>query len=104
MNETKIRALLGLANRARKLAIGATAVDAGLRKKKVRLILLAGNAGAASERKIRNACEISQQHCPIVTFLSKEAMGEICNRAEVAVLGVLDENFAAGIIGYFNTA
>ncbi|KAA3615539.1 MAG: hypothetical protein DWQ05_14405 [Calditrichaeota bacterium] len=97
MNEAKIKTLLGLAIRARKLAIGASAVDANLRKRAVHLILLANDAGANTERKVRALLETLQFKCPIIQYKTKDEIGAILNRTDVSVVGILDENFAAGI-------
>ncbi len=100
MNEAKIKTLLGLAIRARKLAIGASAVDANIRKRAVRLILLANDAGANTERKICNQLETHEVKCPIIRYQTKDEIGAILNRTDVSVVGVLDRNFAAGIAGH----
>ena len=102
MNTNKINSLLGLALRARKLAIGASAVEAGLRKDSIYMILLAEDAGSAIGRKIRALLEQTSTECPVLPYLAKRELGVMLNRTEVAVLGVLDKSFASGIRTYFD--
>lgn len=102
MDKKKIESLLGLAARARKLATGASAVEAGLRKKNVYLILLATDSGVAIERKVRSLVTEFKSKCPVIKLISKSDLGMIFNRTDIAVVGVQDKNFAAGIIEYFN--
>ncbi|KAA3660174.1 MAG: hypothetical protein DWQ10_07280 [Calditrichaeota bacterium] len=98
MNEAKIRTLLGLARRARKLAVGASAVEAHLRKQAIYLILLAEDAGANKERKLQNQLTSLQLKCPVIRYANKHDLGEILNHPDVAIIGVLDRHFADGII------
>ena len=100
MNTAKIKTLLNLAQRPRKLAIGSSAVEANLKKKNVSLLLLSEDAGANLERKLQNQINTLELKCPIIPFLTKAELGEMLNRPDVAVVGVLDKDFANGILMY----
>jgi len=86
--------LLGFANRARKLTFGMHATVSAIRKKNMRLVLLAADLSENSKRKITN--EIGTQ-TPILTVGSKDFFGRIAGRAELGIVGVVDSSFAKSI-------
>lgn len=93
MTQDKVYYLLSLAARARKLALGSSAVLAALRKGKVQLIFLATDASPNLARKIRHHAG----QCPVVVYGTKSEFGELFFRSELGVIGVLDKNFASGM-------
>ncbi|MBE3582956.1 MAG: ribosomal L7Ae/L30e/S12e/Gadd45 family protein [Limnochordaceae bacterium] len=84
--------LLGLAVRARAVAIGARAVQRSLRRKQAFLVLLAEDAGAALTRTILEFCR--RTHVPVVPAGTAESLGRQVGRERVSVLAVENEGFA----------
>ena len=85
--------LLSLAVRARKLAAGAQAVISGVQKNRLHLILIAEDASPNLRRKI----ERLQPACPMITYGSKDRLGQLLQRTELGVIGILDSHFADGL-------
>jgi len=92
--KNKVERLLGLARRARKLAIGSTEVEQQLKKQRVKLLVFAEDASANSRRKVLELA----RGCPVVTYGTVAELGALLGREKVAVLGVLDVHFAKGIL------
>ena len=90
----KIFKLAGLARRAGKIALGTSMLEKNLRRKKVALILIAEDATKNTVDKILSL----QPSCPYLVFGSKGEWGKAMGREEIAVLGILEANFAKGIL------
>ena len=90
----KVNRLLGLARRARKLAVGATEVEQQLKKQRVKLLIFAEDVSANSRRKLLELVP----GCPVVTYSTVAELGALLGREKVAVLGLLEPHFAKGIL------
>lgn len=95
MNEQKIQALLGFAQKAGKIAAGDDMVIAGIKKKQVFFVILAKNAS-------ENSCKdvlyyINKYQIPYLVWFDKETLGCMIGKSPRAALGVMDKNFAMGI-------
>jgi len=90
----KVFALLGLAHRAGKLALGWSAVETGVHRGLKPLLLVAGDVGAAQRRKIMSLQPVAGV---IVDFADKSGLGRALGREELAVVAVEDRNFIKGI-------
>lgn len=86
--------LLGLARRARKLALGGQAVEQALRRGKVALLVFANDVSPRSRSKLSRLAG----NIPIRLWQGKGELGAIFQRRELGVLAVLDAHFAAGIV------
>lgn len=95
----KIFKLVGLARRAGKIAIGMSMLEKMIRRKKVVLILIAEDTTKNTIDKILSL----KPACSHLIFGTKDEWGKIFGREEVAVLGILDPNFAEGILLNFDT-
>lgn len=91
MSEEKVIALLGFANKAGKLAIGRSAVEAVNIKGRVYAVLVATDASDKIEKIVENVNKETFRCC------SKEALGQILGRTEVAIIGILDQGFVKSI-------
>lgn len=87
--------MLGLANRARKLALGMSAAIGSLKKKRCKLIILAHDIAANAERKI--TAEALDAGVDIVRSGNKDALGRAFGRKEVAIIAVEDAGFAQSL-------
>jgi len=90
--EQRIKSLIGFAQRAGKLAIGRSAVRATCLRHRCVVILVAHDA---SDKVIKLVKEMSD--IPHHTVSDKQKLGEWVGRNEVAIIGVLDYDFAKSI-------
>ncbi|MBI3989325.1 MAG: DUF448 domain-containing protein [candidate division NC10 bacterium] len=93
----KIVSLLGLACRARRLAVGSPAAEGTLRGGAARLLLLAKDAEGSSFATLR--AEAEKQGTPILTLLTKAQLAQALGRVSQVVV-VKDPHFACGILHY----
>jgi len=88
--------LLGLCFRARSLAVGEEPVDASVRARYARLLLLAADAADNTVRRTRRFAESGG--CPwLRTPFSKAELGRAVGRSSAAILAVTDIGLAANI-------
>jgi predicted RNA-binding protein YlxR (DUF448 family) len=92
----KVAALLGLARRARKIASGAEAVDAALRRHSARLILSAADASADSVAKVRSLAQKSG--IAWMQAMGKEELGVALGTAPRSSIAVTDPHFAGAVM------
>ncbi|MGB9859705.1 MAG: L7Ae/L30e/S12e/Gadd45 family ribosomal protein [Moorellaceae bacterium] len=88
----RVLELLGLALRAGKLAWGSRAAKAGLRRKKVYLILIAEDASSRLKTEFRLLC--FKLGVPLVVWGTKEMIGLALGKPPCSVAGVQDEGLA----------
>jgi len=95
MNEDaikKLRGLLGMANRAGKIASGSSAVEKALTAGKVCGLILAEDARSSTAKKYRALAETAG--IPLVVALSRETMGQALGKdGERAAVAILDAGF-----------
>ena len=96
MKTEKIRALLGLARRARSVTVGSRETRSGLRRGEIRLVLLASDGSARDRERLVRLTKESR--VPARTVGSREELGSWIGQGPVAVLGVQDPNLAAAVI------
>ncbi|RMF63912.1 MAG: hypothetical protein D6743_10035 [Calditrichaeota bacterium] len=84
--------ILRFAYRARKITLGMTATRAGLKKRKVKAVLLASDLSPHAKNKV--ASEAAGQGLPVLGIASKAQLGELFGRDEVGIVGILDAQFA----------
>jgi ribosomal protein L7Ae-like RNA K-turn-binding protein len=95
-----IAGLLGLARRAGKLILGADGVETAIRQSKIRAVIVAEDASKATASTIM---DLAQKHSvPFFMVYSKDQLGELMGRRELAVMGITDPSFADGICKYFD--
>ena len=95
----KLLGLLGMARRAGRLSMGFDAVQGGVRDRSVKLVLLAADSAARTEKEVRFSVEKAGSSTPIYRVAADmEAIGAALGmQKQVAVLGVLDEGFAKAV-------
>ncbi|MDR1701351.1 MAG: ribosomal L7Ae/L30e/S12e/Gadd45 family protein [Sporomusaceae bacterium] len=96
MNEPKLKALLGFAQKSGKLVSGENGVESALRSKKAKLLLLAADAAANTKKdysfKAQNYQTVYKE------VLTKEELGECIGKNYRAAVAVVDKNFAEAIL------
>lgn len=86
--------LVGLARRSGNLAIGHHAVVAALKRRRLHLLIFAGDCSAQlKEKMLARSRELAYLEAG-----SKQDWGALCNRDEVALLGIMDKHLADGIL------
>jgi len=95
----KAESLLLAARRAGHLAIGARATAEALESRRVGLVLLTHDAGREGQVLRDLAAETG---LPIYTWGSREELGHVFGRAEVAITAVCDEGLGAEIVTTMN--
>ncbi len=91
MSKEKVITMLGFANKAGKLAIGRSAVQASNSKNKLYAVLVAEDASEKIEAIIEQVGKETFRCC------IKDELGQILGRTEVAIIGILDQGFAKSI-------
>ena len=91
----RVLGLLGLARRAGRLAMGATAVERLVRQGKPPVLILAHNAGESQRRRFASLRPIRGL---VDDLLSREDLAGRLGRAELVVVAVNDPGFVRGLI------
>lgn len=96
MNDEKILNFLGLAQRAGAISSGDFIVEKAVKKREVKLILLAGDCAANNEKKYTELASIYA--IPIRKIADKEALGRAIGKEMRVVLAVHDEGFTKALL------
>lgn len=99
MNEEKLYNLLGLAQRAGRLASGDFAVTKAVQGKKAHLMLVAEDASEETKAGYRQMAK--QAKIELFYLGSREQLGHCIGKDFRAVIAVLDAGFANAIAGCF---
>lgn len=94
----KIQGLLGLAQRARRLAIGTDAVAETLKRGEARAVLLACDTPSKTKHRFLQLCQ--ERGFPILEVFDRAGLGQIFGRNKLTVVTIKDASFAEGIIRY----
>ena len=92
MNYDKLYALIGLAVKAGKCALGSFACEESLKRKKAHIIII-DNSAQNTIDKIRNQCGDT----PLI-ILHDDKLGSMTGRQGLKVAAVLDKGFAEAIL------
>lgn len=95
LNEQALQ-LLGMAQRARKLATGEELVLNAVREGNVALIILAGDASERTQKTVTN--KATYYKVPIIYAKDRYALGRVIGKEARVVVGVTDEGFAQALI------
>lgn len=96
MTNNKILGLIGLATRARKIAFGADSVELEIKKKKVKLIIIAEDSSERTKNKFRKLSE--GYNIPIIEKETIETLSKAIGKDNKAIIGIEDINFSKEII------
>ena len=94
----RLIALLGLANRAGRLAVGYSAVANSVRRGHRPLLVMASDIGAAQKRKIVGLEPVTDV---IDGVADKGRLGHALGRKELSIVAVEDRHFIRGIRDLF---
>ena len=93
--ENKLRALLGFARKAGRLAVGTAATEESVKRGRSKLVLTASDISQKSVKEIRFLCEKHGATARTTALNIDEITAAIGTRA--GILSVEDEGFAAAI-------
>ena len=94
--KNKIYKYLGFAARARKLAVGMTAVEQSVRKGKTKLIIVGEEVGENSNKKLEKLCE---KHNVVLTVFGKcEELSHATGKQDKGIFALEDENLTKAVI------
>lgn len=92
-----ILSMLGLAHRAGRVEIGEEPVGGAARAKKARVIFVAEDAGASSQRRAFSFAQTGACLCLTIPA-EKDALGSALGRTSVAMCAVTDIGFAEALV------
>lgn len=96
MNDEKLSSLLGLAQKAGKLASGELSVEKAVRSGKAKLLIVACDASDGTKKKYRDTA--NYYRVPLFEQLTKERLGLSIGKNERAALAVIDQNFGNALL------
>jgi ribosomal protein L7Ae-like RNA K-turn-binding protein len=95
MNQSRLTALLGFAQKSRKLVSGEAAVDNAVRSGQAKLLIIASDASDNTRKGYRDSA--SFYNVPFYEVLSKDQIGHSIGKPPRAVLAVTDAGFGKAI-------
>ncbi len=96
MNEKKAQNLLGLAQKAGKIASGEFSTEKAVKGGIAFLVIISADASGNTKKKFHNMCEF--YHVPAVEHFGKDMLGHCIGRGERSSVAVTDEGFAKAIL------
>lgn len=93
--QDRVLSLLGIAQRAGKVASGSFQCEEACRKRKAKLVILAEDARRNTVGTFQNKCEYYK--IPYCFYGSKEALGHAIGRGERSCVAVTDRGLADSI-------
>jgi ribosomal protein L7Ae-like RNA K-turn-binding protein len=88
----KILGLIGLSARARKVSFGADSVEQQIKKRKVKLIIIAEDSSERTKDKFK---KLSQEYkIPIIILGTIELLSKAIGKSNKAILGIEDINLS----------
>lgn len=100
MINSNVLGLIGLAMKAGKICFGADSVEENLVKQKVKLLILSKDSSERTKNKFIKLCE--KYNVPVILDGNIEALSKSIGKANKAIIGVKDINFAESIQKKYN--
>lgn len=101
--EQQIINFLGLATRARKTVTGEELVIREVRRQQAKLVILANDASANTEKKVNDKC--ASFNVDLVVFGNRYDLGNAIGKEARVVIAIMDQGFAkkmASLINEYN--
>lgn len=99
MSRDRILALIGLAQKAGKVASGEFMTEREVKRGKATLVIVADDASDNTKKKFQNMCDFYK--VPIYFYSDKDNLGHAIGKEFRASLAILDEGFTKGILKHF---
>lgn len=100
MKQDKVVALLGLAERAGKIASGEFAVEKAVKSGKASLVIVADDSSDNTKKNFADMC--SYYKVAYACYSDKETLGRGIGKELRASLAVLDDGFAKAVVKQMN--
>ena len=94
--DPKITGLIGFAVKSGKLLQGTYSVEQGIRQKRAKLVLAAGDSNPKRAEILRKWC--GDMEIPFLVIGSKEEYGALLRKPPVGLLALTDEHMVSGIL------
>lgn len=91
MNEPYLR-LIGLAQRARKIALGEETIVKAIQQRKAHLVLLAADIGEQTRKKLTDKCTF--YNIPYVIVDDRETLSQAIGSSGRVAIAIVDQGFA----------
>lgn len=95
MENESFYSMLGLANRAGKVVKGSVACETGIKSGKIKLLLVDGEASAATQKSFADACRYYKVE--MILLDEEGALGQSLGRREIKIAGIADISFAENL-------
>ena len=95
MINKKILGLIGLSAKARKISYGADSVEIQLKKKKVKLIIVAEDASDRTQNKFIKVS--NEYNVPIIILSEIDEISKTIGKSNKAIIGIEEENISLEI-------
>ena len=95
MINKKVLGLIGLSAKAGKVSFGADSVENGIRKKVVKLVIVAEDSSDRTKDKFKKICNEFQ--IPIMQIADIETLSKTIGKNNKAILGIQDINLSREI-------
>lgn len=92
----KVLGLLGISAKAGKIIAGSEIVIENIKKRKVKLVILAKDASEKTKKNIKLYCE--ESNTQVIEFGEIEKNSRAIGKENKAIIGVLDNNLAIAIL------
>ena len=96
MAQNRVYSMIGIAQKAGKLASGEFATEHAVKSGRAALVIVSDAASENTKKKFRNMCEFYE--VPVYFLADKEELGKFCGKEFRASLAVQDENFAKAML------
>ena len=96
MAQSKVLGLLGLAERAGKVASGEFSTEKMVKERRARLVIVAEDASENTKKLFTDKCAF--YHVPVIICFDKETLGRSIGKEMRASAAVLEEGFAKAIL------
>ena len=96
----RVLGLIGLATRAGKVVFGSEATMEAIERKKVRLVLVAGDAADRTKENFTFKCE--KTGIPVVAISTIDEISKAIGKSNKAVIGIKEKNLVNEILKIIN--
>lgn len=102
VRQRKVLGLLGLGMRGRLAVVGVDRVREAVKGGRVRVAVVAKDASPNARQKVDGL--LAGRRVPTLEVASAEELGRIAGKQSAAIVGVVDDKLAAGILAIAKTA
>ena len=96
MQQDRILSMLGLAERAGKVASGEFSTERAVKSQRAFLVIVSTDASENTKKMFRDMCSFYQ--VPMYLYATKETLGHAIGKQHRASLAVVEEGFANSLI------